>query len=259
MEWWIGDRQRRTQLLRYAALSFFYFILFPLTFLFCFVVFLLLFFDFVSVCLSLDSLLSSCLSLFLLRLSRHGGWLINHVAASIEKPSPRCQRCGPHCFGYLSCLLSLGAVELFPGVNRDDDDTQKPKEKKHPTTELKCIFFQIQEKKRENKIKRRTKKKKKTKQMAAALLLLLSLEQVVMLFPFSIRQHISRHFTIGRVSSSFLYLHFLLFSFFGLSVFSSCFQDSYCCCCCLRLLPFILIPPSLRLVRSLHLSRARSD
>lgn len=95
--------------------------------------------------------------------------------------------------------------------------------------------------------------------MAAALLLLLSLEQVVMLFPFSIRQHISRHFTIGRVSSSFLYLHFLLFSFFGLSVFSSCFQDSYCCCCCLRLLPFILIPPSLRLVRSLHLSRARSD
>jgi hypothetical protein len=98
-----------------------------------------------------------------LRLSRHGGWLINHVAASIEKPSPRCQRCGPHCFGYLSCLLSLGVVELFPGVNRDDDDTQKPKEKKHPTTELKCIFFQIQEKKgKQNKKSEQTKKENET-------------------------------------------------------------------------------------------------
>jgi hypothetical protein len=204
-----------------------------------------------------------------LRLSRHGGWLINHVAASIEKPSPRCQRCGPHCFGYLSCLLSLGVVELFPGVNRDDDDTQKPKEKKHPTTELKCIFFQIQEKKgKQNKKSEQTKKENETNgcRAPAAVVVGTGRDVVSLLYPSTYQptfydwtSFFFFFFLLLFSSSFFLYLHFLLFSFFGLSVFSSCFQDSYCCCCCLRLLPFILIPPSLRLVRSLHLSRARSD
>ena len=103
-----------------------------------------------------------------------------------------------HCFGYLSCLLSLGAVELFPGVNRNDKNKTS-----HNWIEMYSYYFSNPRAKKQKTKKFKTtakKKKNEMKQMAAALLLLLSLKQVVMLFPsLSVNISADRHFTIGRV------------------------------------------------------------
>jgi hypothetical protein len=135
-------------------------------------------------------------------------------------------------------------------------------------------IFSNPRKKRENKIKKgeRTKKENETNgcRAPAAVVVGTGRDVVSLLYPSTYQptfydwtSFFFFFFLLLFSSSFFLYLHFLLFSFFfwggGLAVFSSCFLDSYCCCCCLLLLPFIFIPPSLKLVRSLHLSRARSD
>lgn len=155
------ERQRdNTQLLRYAALlflSFFYIFIFFrfLDFSFSF----LFFYDFISVCLVifhvfffLFFILSRlfwlpCLSpLFLLRLSRHGRWLINHVAASIEKPSPVVSDAVPLFRLPFPAFCRLARSSCFPESTgtrernkKKNDKTKRKQENSLPPTKKKLI------------------------------------------------------------------------------------------------------------------------
>lgn len=123
-----------------------------------------------------------------------------------RKTVARCQWCGPIVSATFSCLLSLGAVELFPGVNRNEREKQKKKwqnktkTRKFPSPHKKKLIWNVYilfvKKKKKIIFKKKgssnSKKKrrgggtnrKKNETNGCAPCWLLSLEQVVMLFPF---------------------------------------------------------------------------
>lgn len=94
-----------------------------------------------------------CLSpLFLLRLSRHGRWLINHVAASIEKPSPVVSDAVPLFRLPFPAFCRLARSSCFPESTgtrernkKKNDKTKRKQENSLPPTKKNwfemCIFF----------------------------------------------------------------------------------------------------------------------
>lgn len=227
------ERQRdNTQLLRYAALLFLFFFIFIffgfLGFSFSFLFF---FYDFISVRLVifhvfffLFFILSRlfwlpCLSpLFLLRLSRHGRWLINHVAASIEKPSPVVSDAVPLFRLPFPAFCRLARSSCFPestGTRERNKKWQnKTKTRKFPSPHKKKLIWNvfilfvkkkiIFKKKGSSNSKKKwgggggnKQKKEWNKWLRSLLAAVVGTGRDVVSFP--IRQHISRHFTIGRI------------------------------------------------------------
>lgn len=148
-----------------------------------------------------------CLSpLFLLRLSRHGRWLINHVAASIEKPSPVVSDAVPLFRLPFPAFCRLARSSCFPESTgtrernkKKNDKTKRKQENSLPPTKKKLIWNVyilfvkktkkiIFKKKGSSNFKKKRRgggtNRKKNETNGCAPCWLLSLEQVVMLFPF---------------------------------------------------------------------------
>lgn len=114
--------------------------------------FVLLFFTFYFLFFILSRLFwLPCLSpLFLLRLSRHGRWLINHVAASIEKPSPVVSDAVPLFRLPFPAFCRLARSSCFPESTgtrerKKKKMTKQNENKKIPfppqkKTDLKCVY-----------------------------------------------------------------------------------------------------------------------
>ena len=137
-----------------------------------------------------------------------------------------------HCFGYLSCLLSLGAVELFPGVNRNDKNKNKNKTS-HNWIEMYSYYFSNPRAKKQKtkKFKTTAKKKKRNETNGCRAPAAVVIETGRDVVSFSIRQHISRQTFYDWTSSLLFCIYsssFLLFSL-ALNLFLPFY---YCCCCC---------------------------
>lgn len=205
--------------------------------------FVLLFFTFYFLFFILSRLFwLPCLSpLFLLRLSRHGRWLINHVAASIEKPSPVVSDAVPLFRLPFPAFCRLARSSCFPESTgtrerkkKKNDKTKRKQENSLPPTKKNwfemCIFFSLKKKsylrKKAVQIQKRWggggTNRKKNETNGCAPCWLLSLEQVVMLFPFlsvNISADILRLDEFSSFSRS-IYLSptfFFSFSFFSLA------------------------------------------